>query len=170
MGAGKMARKRLIIATTIILSIAAIFLVYSYVYNNYYKIDITPFKYHFLARYAESPDKQHAIGLTIHRERKNSDVTYIMGDLGSADENKGYTKDSKTIFWEKVDSKSIHSKKINDLILNDWIDIEWIDSNTVKINGITLDIHKGYDIAEIRPNAKLGWFYFVRCNGIRDFL
>ena len=65
------------------------------------------------SRIVESPDKKHSVGIDIYKTTDNSDIAYIMGTVGTWAKGKGFTKDSKTIFWQKVNSSSIKKKIIN---------------------------------------------------------
>ena len=137
-------KKAKIVFISILLSAVAFLICYS-IYNNYYKIDISPFTYVFTSRIVESPDKQHAVQVQIYKTAKDSDSAYIMGTLGTLDDRKGYTKDSKTIFWQKVNSNSIKKKTINDVTLDNWIEVAWLDEQNINVNGIPLNINNVYD-------------------------
>lgn len=117
----------------------------NFIYNHYYKIDITPYTYTFLARIVNSDDKQHSVSVTIYKTVEDSDIAYIMGTLGSLDIKKDYSKNVKTIFWQEVSSESIKEKIINDETLANWIEVAWLDSQTVTINGMTVNINDIYD-------------------------
>lgn len=114
------------------------------IYNNYYKIDISPFEYIFLSRIVDSPDENYTIMVEIYKTTEDSDLAYIMGTLGTLETGKEYT-DSKTIFWQKVNSNSIKEKTIDGLTLANWIDVNWLDNQTININEISLDINSVYD-------------------------
>ncbi|SHH95077.1 Signal transducer regulating beta-lactamase production, contains metallopeptidase domain [Sporobacter termitidis DSM 10068] len=108
-------------------------------------IDISPFTYVFTSRIVESPGKQHAVQITIYKDAEDSDSTYIMGNIGSLDDRKGYTKDSRTIFWQKADSNSIEDKTVDGETLDNWIEVAWLDEQNININGISLNINNVYD-------------------------
>lgn len=127
------------------LELVVIFSICYFIYNNYYKIDVRPFTYVFISRIVESPDKQHSVLVQIYKTTKDSDSAYIMGTLGTLDNRKGYTKDSKTIFWQKVNSDSIKEKTINDVSFENWIKVAWLDAQNVNINGISLNVNNVYD-------------------------
>lgn len=138
-------RKTTVIFLAILLSIIAIFLICKIIYNHYYKIDLANYTYSFYSRAVQSPDKKHSISIIIHKTTQDSDTAYIMGILGASDNNGGYTKGTRTIFWQKVNSNSIKDKTINNVLLSNWIDVTWLDLQTVQINGITLNINNTYD-------------------------
>jgi len=140
-------RKLIIILSSFILFLILALSIYSYMYNKYYKIDTAQFGFAFFARAAISPDEQHNIHLTIYRAQRESDISYIMGILNFADiDHLGqWQRDSRIIFWQRVDTSSLETKVIDDLILDDWIDLDWIDNDTAVINGIVVNINTGFD-------------------------
>lgn len=117
----------------------------NFIYLHYYKIDTSKFSYTFNSRVVLSPDKRYALMVDLYKTTEDSDVTYIMGTLGSLDDHKGYTKDAKIIFWQRVDSHLIKEKQIQDVVLTSWVDVTWLEDHWIEINGITFNIHKGYD-------------------------
>jgi len=143
-----MARKKLIFVCILaIFIILIVYFVYDYVYNVYYKIDITNYAYNYNSRVEISPDRQHNIVVNILREDENSPVSYILGTTftkGGADNN-SYIDNEKIIFWQRVDTKSIGDKVINGVTVPNWIDVVWLDNNIVELNGITVNINNGYD-------------------------
>ncbi len=140
-----MKNKKIKIVVTSTLLLVVIFSIFYFIYNNYYKIDVRPFTYVFTSRIIESPDKQHSVLVQIYKTTEDSGSAYIMGTLGTLDNKKGYTKDSKTIFWQKVNSDSIKEKTINDVSFVNWIEVTWLDAQNVNINGISLNINNVYD-------------------------
>ncbi|WP_376778008.1 DUF5412 family protein [Tissierella praeacuta] len=118
--------------------IVIIFISYS-VYNNYYRIDITNYRFSFLTHLIKSPDENHRMGITIYKENKESDTAYIMAGIHKLPDNE---KDlGKTIFWQEVKSDTLkHMDK--DGTIYDY----WVDSETVSINGIQLNVNRNkYD-------------------------
>nr|WP_319489852.1 hypothetical protein [uncultured Caproiciproducens sp.] len=140
-----MKNKKVIIIFASIVLLAGVFSIWKYIYNTYYMIDISPFKYVFLSRSIESPDKKHSVGVYIYKTTEDSDIAYIMGTVGMWAKGKGYTEDSKTIFWQKISSNSIKEKPINGITLGNWIDVTWLDEENVNINGISVNINRRYD-------------------------
>lgn len=122
-------------------------LIYNYVYDHYYKIDFTQYKYSATSRGMMSPDKKHFLLVVIYKTSKSSDIAYIGGFMNSNDKDGNYITQPKTIFWQKVNSSRIKTIKIDDgETLDNWIDdVSWINSQTVHINGISLNINKKYD-------------------------
>lgn len=113
------------------------------IYEKYYKIDTAPFKFVFLSRRVCSLDLNFVLTIKIFKDYKDSDITYIAGELSKVDERKN-KQGSKRIFWQKVNSESISN--------NNWIDVEWVDTENVLINGLRVNIKKGYDFR--RDEAK----------------
>lgn len=137
-------KKIILVSATVVLSGIIVFSIFTYIYDNYYKIDTSPFSYSFLARYGESPNGEYSASIKIYRTVKDSDISYIMGNVSRLDSHRNVI-DTKTIFWQKVESASVNNKKVNGMVLDDWVDFNWVDSQTVFINGITLNIKNKYD-------------------------
>ncbi len=121
------------------------FSICNFIYNYYYKIDITSFAYSFTSRIVESPDKEHSILVSIYKTDEDSDIAYIMGTVGALDDRKGYNKDGRLIFWQKINSDIIINKTIDGVEFSNWVDVTWIDAQNININGITLNISNVYD-------------------------
>lgn len=139
-----MKNKKVIIVFASIVLLAGVFSIWRFIYNNYYMIDTSPYKYAFASRYEESPDKKHTVRVDIYKTTENSDIAYIMGTVCTWAKGKGYIE-SKTIFWQKVNSNSIKEKTISGTTLDNWIDVTWLDAENVNINGISVNINRGYD-------------------------
>lgn len=138
-------KKNVVVLISILLFITVSSLVGNFIYSRYYKIDFTPYTYVFQSNIADSPDKEHSVSVTIYKMDEDSEIAYIMATLGSLDNNGGYSKNAKTIFWQEVNSDSIKQKTINGETLANWIDVTWLNSQTIKINSITFDIKDAYD-------------------------
>ncbi len=119
--------------------IVIIFISYS-VYNNYYRIDITNYRFSFLAHLIKSPDENYRMGITIYKENKESDTAYIMADINKLPDNKKNL--AKTIFWQEVKSDTLKHMDKDGTIYSYWVDNYWVDSETVSINGIQLNVNE----------------------------
>ena len=125
--------------------VAGVISISKYINKNYYEIDISSFKYVFTSRTIESPDQRHSVEIDIYKTARDSDIAYIMGTVGTSSVWKGYTEDSKTIFWQKIKSYSIKEKTIHGVTLDNWIDVTWLDNENININGMIVNINQGYD-------------------------
>lgn len=135
-----MKSKKIIIVFASIVLLAGAFSIWKYIYNTYYMIDTSPFKYSFQSGGGKAPDKKHSVVIDIYKTTENSDIAYIMGTL-----NTSGSDEIKTIFWQKIDSSSIKEKTINGITFDNWIDITWLDAENVNIDGISVNINHGYD-------------------------
>ena len=114
------------------------------VYNKFYRIDVTDYRYNFQGQMIDSPDDKYQIRISILKLDENSKDAYIMGELVK----KKYIepnnllisdKNTKIIYWDKVNSNDI-----DDNIL----DIEWLDDSNIKIKDKVLNIN--YDKYDYR--------------------
>ena len=137
--------KKLILIVLIL--IVVIFTCYS-LYNNYYKIDITNYKFSFLAHITESPDEKYRLSITIYKENKESNTAYIMANIRKLPENK--QSQAKTIFWQEVESDTLKYINKDGTTYDYWVDNFWINSETVSIKGIPLNINR--DTYDYRRN------------------
>lgn len=140
-----MKKRTLRIIISVMIVTICLCLVGLYCYDKYYRIDTSQFHYTFLSRIVESPDGKHQVFITVYKDSENSEVAYIKGNLNLVSSQKDAPK---TIFWQKVNSSDIDNRLINDMLLDNWVDVEWINNDTVKINNITVNIHK--DIYDYR--------------------
>ena len=123
--------------------ILIIFIMGKLYFRSVYSIDISPFRWSYGARYIESPDNRYQIFVTIYKENEESEEAYLEGWLSdSMAENQS---EAKIIFWEKTDSAHLENVKRNGLEFPYWVDAEWVDTEQVSIDGITFNIHSGYD-------------------------
>jgi len=142
----------------------------SFAYNFYFRIDTSQLNYGSTAGFSESPDEQHTISLVAYRVE---DVVFIQGTINIAADGRPFGRwaggepGPRTIFWQRVKADSIRIEPLDEsylyydlkfgrfdgmsedeiiwLTASKWVDIEWIDSHTVNINGIDVNINKGYD-------------------------
>ena len=114
------------------------------VYNKFYRIDVTDYRYNFQGQMIDSPNDKYQIRITILKVEEDSKEAYIMGRLVK----KIYIepnnllisdKNTKIIYWDKVNSNDI-----DDNIL----DIEWLDDSNIKIEDKVLNIN--YDKYDYR--------------------
>ena len=139
------------------------------VYTQYYMHNLSVYGWAGVANYSESPDGQHKLIIRTYRTDLDSDTISIRGILFPSNSVPGTS--GKLIFWQKVDTDSLddmddptvnHGDKLvtifwqridsiypdhinEDLVPLKKVDIKWIDNTTVEINGIVVDIVKGYD-------------------------
>lgn len=144
-------KRTLIIAISVIIVTLCFSIIGFYCYDNYYKVDKSQFHYTFLARIVDSPDNKYAISIEIYKTSKNSQDSYIEGNLELVSKRRGIPwKTIRTIFWQKVKSSDINNKRIGNLRLDNWVDVVWIDKETVRINNISVNIVK--DVYDYRRN------------------
>lgn len=112
------------------------------IYDKYYKIDFTQFHSVSFVAAADSPDKNHAVGVTVYQIAPDDSVAYIRGVVYDLTDPQ---KREKTILWSKVDSNTI---KISNTELTPpkySVTAVWLDNHTIVINDHSLDINKTYD-------------------------
>lgn len=114
------------------------------VYNRFYRIDVTDYKYNFQGKMIDSPNDKYQIRITILKVEEDSKEAYIMGRLVKKiyiEPNNLLVSDKNTkiIYWDKVNSNDI-----DDNIL----DIEWLDDSNIKIEDKILNIN--YDKYDYR--------------------
>lgn len=164
-------KRKVKIMIFVVLSAIIVFSVYTFVYNHFFRQDITQFRYGFSAGSAISPDEQHSVHVVIERAERDSDISYIVGWLNFANndypDNRWASSEPRIIFWQRVETESIGYKILDESdwyneieswtsigsekddivgrVIDNWIELAWIDNNTVYINGINVSINRGFD-------------------------
>ena len=136
----KISNKRIVIILLIILFVVGV-----KIYNYQPKFEIDYSKYvlsYGVASTLFSPDNKHSISVEVCKEDKNSDVSYIRGDLYVVKEDS--LDFYKTIYLEKVPSDKLYNGLTGDSYYEK-CDVEWIDNQHIQINGRVVDIYEGYD-------------------------
>lgn len=128
--------KKIILILTII---SIIFIAYN-IYNNYYYIDKTDYKFSHLAYITKSPDRKQSMTINIYKKNKESNIAYIEAIIYKLPDSKDNQR--KTIFWQEVESDSLKCVDEDGIVDNYCVDNFWINSETVSINGIQLTINK----------------------------
>ncbi|MEW8974342.1 MAG: DUF5412 family protein [Tissierellaceae bacterium] len=129
--------KKLIFIVAIIAAI--VFIGYN-IYNNYYHIDTSNYRFSFLAHLEESPDEKHRMSINIYKENRESDTAYIMANITKLPRNR--EDKTKIIFWQEVKNDTLKHTTKDGIVYDYWVDNYWIDSETVSINGIQLNINR----------------------------
>ena len=165
--------KKLIFFFVSVVLLVGVVSIYKFVHKNYYEVDTSPYKYIVSSTTVDSPDQKHNVYLIIYRTTQKSDTAYIMGYVQTYGEGKKNAKDYKTIFWQKIKSSNIKTITHHGVALDNWIDVTWIDNENVNINGISVNINRGYDYRRdwhiklsrsflLGTHAKRGSFYGSR--------
>lgn len=114
------------------------------IYFLFFHINITQYKFYKTLRYETSPNGQYEIDLILLG--KNEETLDKLGNLVSSN-NKIYYEYARlwynpeirsdgTTMWHDKNTKIIYYQK--DCTKEE---LEWLDDSTVRINGVTLNIH-----------------------------
>lgn len=114
------------------------------IYKKYYEINYNDYhSIHFVAA-ADSPDKEHAIGVTAYKTDVDADVVYICMVLYNI-KTDSHSQGGKIILWDKVPAADVHSFTQEADGLKYSIYAEWISNENILVNGRIVNIDKGFD-------------------------
>lgn len=96
----------------------------------------------------DSPNGQYKMNLSFCRQNEESETGYIVGYLLrlSKEEGKNWVLEKNPTFFQQVRTEDIHNVVTKTgVLMKFWVECDWIDDENLMINGIPVNIHKGYD-------------------------
>lgn len=133
------------------------------IYNQFYRIDMSSLTIGYSGGEFDSPDDKYQMRMVIWLKEEDDSVAYIMGTLVTKvylAENHTLISDknSKVIFWNRVNSSEYITYTIADNVnsngkdvTDNFMDVEWLDEQTIRIEDITLNVKK--EVFDYRRNS-----------------